>query len=106
MARTSHSNVMGLFQHLVKALGGHMAKAHNDVGGWRMDYQPEYGGYTIERISGPGGGVSQPFGSGRHKAGEMWQMMRFALIALEMPRGARSGDKRSSRSSRGGRRSR
>ena len=94
MARTSQANVKGLFEHLVKAMGGHIATSYKDVGGWRLDYQPIYGGYNIERISNESGAVSQPFGSDRHPAGEMWSMMRFGLMILDMPKHARSGDKR------------
>jgi len=102
MARTSAANVKGLFEHLVRALNGHMATSYNDVGGWRLDYNPVYGGYNIERIATKSGAVEQPFGSERHRAEEMWQMMRFGLNCLDMRAGKLRGygDKRSSRGSR------
>ena len=97
MSRISKSNVVGLFQHLVKALGGHVATSYNDVDGYRLDYNDVYGGYNIEQISNTHGGVSQPFGSDRHKASEMWYMMRFALTALDMRKNKSGAFKRSSR---------
>jgi len=102
MARTSRSQVEGVFGHLVRALGGHVAASHKDVGGWMLDYDAAYGGYNIERISNASGAVSQPFGSGRHSASEMWEMIRFGLMCLDMRAGkiAGYGDKRGSRRSR------
>lgn len=84
MSRISKSHVVGLFEHLVKALGGHIATSYNDVDGYQLDYNPVYGGYNIVQIANEGGGQSQPFGSERHGASEMWYMMRFALRAIEV----------------------
>jgi len=100
MSRISKSNVVGLFEHLVKALGGRMATSYKDVGGYRLDYNGGYGGYNIERISNEGGAVSQPFGSERHAATPFWYMMRFALMAIEEAQKKHKGSFR--RSSRGG----
>ena len=99
--RTTQANVKGVFQHLVKAMGGHVATSYDDVGGWQLAYNSDAGGYVIERILNQSGAVTQPFGSAGHGAGEMWEMIRFGLRLLEeMPHAARVGNKRSSRRSR------
>lgn len=70
------------FERLIKAIGGRVAKDYKDVGAYRLDWNPTYGGGNIERIVSDGGGVSQPFGAGRMNASEFCDSVYFAMNAL------------------------
>lgn len=49
---------------------------------WMLDYS-EYGGYGI-RISNPDSSESEPFGAARHDANQTFDMLRFAIVALDI----------------------
>ena len=73
-----------------KKIGGYTklknGKFKANVGNWTLSYNPTYGGYVIEQIYNAGGGVSQPFGSQRHKPTQFITMMRFAMDAIDIKR--------------------
>ena len=52
--------------------------SYKTVGAWRLDYAGCYGGWVIQEIDNEGGGISNPFGARRHKAGELLNMIYFA----------------------------
>ena len=81
--RITRKQVEGIFEVFIKTIGGHVATAYNDVGGYRLDYVGGYGGYNVERISNAGGGIDQPFGSERRSPSEMWATLHFALRVVE-----------------------
>ena len=87
--RVTQSQIRSMFALFLKAIGGRPAQAYNDVGGYLLDYNPTYGGYNVERVVGVGGGIDQPFGSGRMKPSEFWYAMRFAMDAIEVMKGKR-----------------
>ena len=70
------------FERLLAMTGKRKATSWNDVGGWTLDYAPIYGGYNVEEISSPSGGVSQPFGMQRRTAREFCDTVRFLADAL------------------------
>lgn len=81
--RTNKSAVEGMFRIFIKTYGGRVAKSAFDHGAFRLDYEPCYGGYVIEKISDDSTGVSHPFGSDRRRPTEMWDILHFALRTLE-----------------------
>lgn len=81
--RTSHKAVESAFKLFVETLGGRVATAYNDVGAYRLDYNGVYGGYNIEKVCTETGGVSNPFGSTRKPAREMFDALHFGRYALE-----------------------
>jgi hypothetical protein len=62
-------------------------RSQTHVGAWTLNYNPVYGGFVIEEMATPGGGVFQPFGSQRRKAREFCGAVRFALDALWIKEG-------------------
>lgn len=80
------------FGMLCAALGVRVAKDHADKGAWQLDYKKEFGGYVISRLS-ERGGESFPMNSGRMPGAVFFEMMDFALRAIEIER---NGCKRSS----------
>lgn len=83
MARTSKQNVESTFKHFCNAFGFRPAESYNDVGGLELDCNNTYGGYVINEIHNEGGGVNQPFGSSRMKAGPFYDAMWLAIRAQE-----------------------
>lgn len=81
--RTNKKYIEAVFDRLLNALGKRRATSYSDVGGWQLDHNSIYGGYNIEEIASTSGGVSQPFGPMRMKAGPFAEAMQFALRALE-----------------------
>lgn len=59
--RPTESRMREMFQSFVEALGGWVAKDHNDVGGFQLNIVQGY--YVIQQVVREGGGVSDPFGS-------------------------------------------
>lgn len=88
--RTTKSQIVGLFEHFAHAMGRRIARSYNDVGAWRLDYVPEYGGWNIEEIATESGAVRQPFGSRRYRSGEFWELLRFGLMVADDLRGRRA----------------
>lgn len=70
------------FERLIKAIGGRIAEDYKDVGAYRLDWNPTYGGGNIERIINAQGGVSQPFGAHRRNAKEFVNAVYFAIDVL------------------------
>lgn len=87
--RITKSQIKSMFALFLKSIGGRPAQEYNDVGGYLLDYNPVYGGYSIERISNQAGGVSEPFGASKMKPQEFWYAMRFAMDAIEVKAGKR-----------------
>lgn len=77
------------FERLVKTIGGRVATSYNDVGAYRLDWNPTYGGGNIELVCSVSGGVSQPFGPQRHNAREFCDMVRFAIDAISIVKAGR-----------------
>lgn len=82
MDRYTRQDAFAAFNRLVAAIGGRVAEDYKDVGAYRLDWNSTYGGGNIERIVSTSGGVTQPFGGGRHKAKEFCNMVHFTLNAL------------------------
>ncbi len=80
---TSRKMIESLFKYFIESIGGKMASSWNDVGGYAINYNANYGGYQIVRISNSSGGVSEPFGSARMKAGAFEDALRFGTRAIE-----------------------
>lgn len=76
MARMGVGELRSVFGHFLRTFGFRAAKNYSDVGGYQIDH---YNGYTIEQIISAGGGVTQPFGSTRHTARELIDMLHFAM---------------------------
>jgi hypothetical protein len=84
MNRTTKQEVKNVFKYFIENyMNGKIAEKYNDVGGYRLDYNPIYGGYVIERIESTGGGISCPFGHGRLKASEFVQQLNFYMHASD-----------------------
>lgn len=89
--RITKSNVRGMFTRLVKAMGkkegpilinDNADGVDHFPGGLMLDYAPIYGGYVIEQEE-ENGGISNPFGSTRRSAKEMYLSMSMTAQALE-----------------------
>jgi len=72
------------FIHLCDAMGKRVATHYKDVGAWRLDYQRCYGGFCIVELTEHG--ESLPYGHGRFKGGEMFNMLQFALRSIAVDR--------------------
>lgn len=84
MERTTKSQVETAFKWFVQELGGHLAVNYKDVGGYGLEYASCYGGYAVYQICNEHGGQSNPFGSRRMSASEMYQTLWFANQALKV----------------------
>lgn len=88
MERYSRNDVYVQVKRLGEALGHDMYASSlpysEQVGSWQLDYNSAYGGYVIYEVMNAGGGVTEPLGGRRRKAGEMMDALRFALYALEL----------------------
>ena len=58
--------------------------AEKQIGAWKLDCAPVYGGYVVECIDNEGLGVSQPFGCRRRSARELWEVVHFLEDALQV----------------------
>lgn len=65
------------FERLLTTLGKRKARSYNDVGGWRLDYNPTYGGVIIEEIINPHGGINHPIIGSRLTSREFCQTINF-----------------------------
>lgn len=65
------------FQRFLEYNGLHEATEYNDVGGYSLDFQREYGGYAIECVINVQGAVSYPFGHERRSIKEMYDVIQF-----------------------------
>lgn len=68
----------------------HIATSSGDVGGWALDHNSFYGGWTITRIVSAGGSQDHPLGESRCPATEMWYRLYTAaqvlyLLAIREP---------------------
>jgi len=73
------------FVNLCNALGKRVCTAWNDVGSWKLDYNPCYGGYTIVEML-ENGAETHPISMQRHKGSEFFYMMIFALRSIAIDR--------------------
>ena len=71
------------FVLLCELTGHRVAERYNDVGAWALDYNPIYGGVVIHEPVNDGGGVSEPFGSGRVSPREFCAQVLFLARALD-----------------------
>jgi hypothetical protein len=84
MERTTRKQVENCFRLFVEEMFG--AKVGFKPGEYNLDYISEYGGFVIEKNAE--NGCSHPFGSSRHGASEMWEMLSFGLEILRQVKGA------------------
>jgi len=83
--RVTKTMIRNQFINLCDALGKRVATDYNDVGAWKLDYSPHYGGYTIvEKLEN--GGETHPISMRRHKGSEFFEMLIFALRAIAIDR--------------------
>lgn len=85
--RTTKAQVSKAFAAMCHVLGKEIAMAYNDVGAWRLDYAPIYGGYNVEEIMSESGGVRHPLGDQRMAAGEAWRAYWLVVRAIEVKEG-------------------
>lgn len=57
---------------------------YGTVGAWRLDYAGCYGGWQIQEIDTPSGGISCPLGYRRYKTPQMLDMICFAREAIRL----------------------
>lgn len=73
------------FINLCNVLGKRVSTGWNDVGAWKLDYNPYYGGYTIvEQLEN--GAQTHPISMQRHKGNEFFHMLIFANRAIAIDR--------------------
>jgi hypothetical protein len=74
------------FDNLCRVLGKRIGSSHKDVGAWKLDYNPYYGGFIICEILA-NGGECHPVYDSRLPAREFCQAINFAIrcIALDRP---------------------
>lgn len=89
-ARYGKADAEKCFVRLVKVMRGRRAKAYNDVGGLRLDYNPIYGGVNVEEIMTETGAVTQPFGILRQKPEAFCASVRMAEETVRYRKGRRS----------------
>ena len=82
MTRTTKADMQRAMEHLAEATGAHVAKDYKDVGGWRVDYNPIYGGAVIEEIVNNGGGVTRAFTDRRVPPDMFCHCCQFAARAI------------------------
>jgi hypothetical protein len=85
--RATKSDAREAFERLVSAVGGREATGPLDVGGYLLDYNPVYGGYTIEQITRETGATKCPFGYRRMKAAEFVAACGFAIEVRKIQEG-------------------
>ncbi len=85
--RISKKDIHLAFARLCVALG---KKTGWEEGQWRLDYSPQYGGWTICEVYG-NSGINHPFGGmmnvDRMKTGTFYEALHFAIKVAEMVRG-------------------
>lgn len=79
MNRVTKKDVRCMFDRLCKAMKRLSGEKYQEL---TLDYVACYGGYVIEQVC-ENGGVSNPFGSRRRSAREMYLSMHMAAQALE-----------------------
>lgn len=85
MERTTRKMVTNQFKLLCEALGKKQSDSYKDKGAWNLEYIAYYGGYSIVEFL-ESGGEGQPFGARRRSASEMFDVINFALRAVELDR--------------------
>jgi hypothetical protein len=84
MARTTRTEVESIFAQFVDALNNRIATSYKDIGTYRLDNNPTYGGYIIEQVYNDFGAVTRPFGDLRRGPSDMWETLHFALATLRV----------------------
>ena len=106
MEKVTKSNVYGVFIHLANELNKpiyvnadlmaeftkeneHFPKPkksmkYNEIGVWKLDYYPMYGGYKIVEVDNEYGGESEPLGGRRMMAIEFWNTIHFSRGLLRL----------------------
>ena len=80
--RYTKSEVHKMFTHLVKLLCQINGFSSNPKD-YKLDYVSIYGGYVIEKLENEQGGISNPLGSLRRSAAEMYLSMQMTAYTLE-----------------------
>jgi hypothetical protein len=83
--RITRKMIENQFINLCNALGKRVCTAWNDVGSWKLDYNPHYGGYTIVEMLEKGA-ETHPISMQRHKGSEFFYMLTFALRSIAIDR--------------------
>ena len=78
--RITRKDVENALELLCKRAGWRVATSYKDVGGFQLSH--DIGGWNVERVSGPTGGVCQPFGAKRRTNREMFDTLHFAADAF------------------------
>lgn len=77
MDKITKAMVENQFERLLVALNLRKATSYNDVGGYSLDFHSGYGGYVISVVHNEHGGIDHPFGHGRRKTKEMFDVLQF-----------------------------
>lgn len=80
--RITHQSIKVRFQYYCEVFGFRMATSWNDVGGYRLDYTPEYGGWRIEKIVNIEGGVMDIMNE-RYSNKDFYNLLRFAIKSYQ-----------------------
>ncbi len=81
--RYTRKDCEAVFSRLLAAIGGRQATSYHDVGGYRLDCNPTYGGYNVERITNDRGAITHPFGYRKMPARQFCETMFWTLDVLE-----------------------
>lgn len=76
--RTTKQQLIAMFNMLIIR----MCPKQEDRKSYHLDYNSTYGGYMIEKIVNPSGGVDHPLGARRRSLSEMYDAMQFAYMTL------------------------
>ena len=90
MVRYTIKEAEKCFEMLLKVKGKRKARSYNDVGAWRLDYNPTYGGIVIEEINNSTGGVGNPMGYRRRSPRDFCDFVR-GVIYLDDSKSVRVG---------------
>lgn len=82
--RYTRKDAEAALDRLLAAMGERRAQDWNDVGGYRLDYNPIYGGVVVERVVNDSGAVTCPLGYQRRSPREFVEVVQFALEALQV----------------------
>ncbi len=86
MFRWTEKDMEDAVKELANLLGVEYTGDKIKIGGWRLRYDPSYGGAMIEEYISERGAVSRPFGERRYPPAEFIGRIEFALSILKYPR--------------------
>lgn len=83
--RTTANDARVAFEKiLLPAIGGRPAKGFNDVGAYRLDNNPDYGGFVVEQIISSNGNIIRPFGNIRMATKDFVDTCYFVQKAMDI----------------------